>query len=130
MSVTLRFGLYKASGVRRSLTKLTAFVIVDDLLDEAAYGGKDTRIPTHVFSQCQPYKEPIMSEPFEYSPLPGPTCTRLVSLVAEDDASRLPSQGEPLLQLSLCTVDLQDAPHYEALSYTWGSPFPQMDVRS
>ncbi|KNG80943.1 hypothetical protein ANOM_011029 [Aspergillus nomiae NRRL 13137] len=71
-----------------------------------------------------------MPEPFEYSPLPGPTFTRLVSLVAQDDASRLPSQGEPLLQLSLCTVDLQDAPQYEALSYTWGSPFPQKDVRS
>ncbi|GAB1192773.1 hypothetical protein APSETT444_001969 [Aspergillus pseudonomiae] len=73
-----------------------------------------------------------MPEPFEYNPLPGPMHTRLVSLVAQDDASRLPAmaQGEPLLQLSLCTVDLQDAPHYEALSYTWGSPFPQKDVRS
>ncbi|KAE8164121.1 heterokaryon incompatibility protein-domain-containing protein [Aspergillus tamarii] len=73
-----------------------------------------------------------MSERFEYDPLPEPTCIRLVSFVPQDDTTRTPplTQGEPLLQLSLCTVDLRDAPHYEALSYTWGSPFPPEDPRS
>ena len=73
-----------------------------------------------------------MSERFEYDPLPEPTCIRLVSFIPQDDTTRTPplTQGEPLLQLSLCTVDLRDAPHYEALSYTWGSPFPPEDPRS
>ncbi|KAE8136425.1 heterokaryon incompatibility protein-domain-containing protein [Aspergillus pseudotamarii] len=73
-----------------------------------------------------------MSERFEYDPLPEPTCIRLVSFVPQDGATCPPplTQGEPLLQLSLCTVDLRDAPHYEALSYTWGSPFPPEDSRS
>ncbi|KAE8416009.1 hypothetical protein BDV36DRAFT_310537 [Aspergillus pseudocaelatus] len=72
-----------------------------------------------------------MPERFEYDPLPEPTCIRLVSFVPQDDATCLPlAKGEPLLQLSLCTVDLRDAPHYEALSYTWGSPFSPEDPRS
>ncbi|KAE8381608.1 heterokaryon incompatibility protein-domain-containing protein [Aspergillus bertholletiae] len=73
-----------------------------------------------------------MPEQFKYSPLPGPTCIRLVSFAPQDDSTPLPlpASGEPLLQLSLCTMDLQDTPHYEALSYTWGSPFPPKDKRS
>ncbi|OGM40740.1 hypothetical protein ABOM_011033 [Aspergillus bombycis] len=73
-----------------------------------------------------------MIEQFEYDPLPEPTCVRLVSFVPQDDATRFPplTEGEPLLQLSLSVVDLQDTPHYEALSYTWGSPFPPEDSRS
>jgi ankyrin repeat protein len=30
----------------------------------------------------------------------------------------------PLIECTLKTVDLQDEPKYDALSYTWGSPFP------
>lgn len=80
----------------------------------------------------QLYEEPIMSERFEYDPLPEPTCIRLVSFVPQDDGTSPPpmNQGEPLLRLSLCTADLRDTPHYEALSYTWGSPFPPEDSRS
>ncbi|KAB8199253.1 hypothetical protein BDV34DRAFT_231396 [Aspergillus parasiticus] len=73
-----------------------------------------------------------MSERFEYNPLPESTCIRLVYFGPQNDATCPPpmNQGEPLLQLSLCTVDLRDTPHYEALSYTWGSPFPPEDSRS
>ncbi|KAB8270701.1 heterokaryon incompatibility protein-domain-containing protein [Aspergillus minisclerotigenes] len=72
-----------------------------------------------------------MTELFKYDPLPNPTSIRLVSLVPQDDADRPPMiDGVPLLQLALCTVDLQNSPHYNALSYTWGSPFPPEDPRS
>ncbi|KAB8202355.1 heterokaryon incompatibility protein-domain-containing protein [Aspergillus parasiticus] len=72
-----------------------------------------------------------MPELFKYDPLPNPTSIRLVSLVHQDDADRPPMiDGVPLLRLALCTVDLQNSPHYEALSYTWGSPFPPEDPRS
>lgn len=32
-------------------------------------------------------------------------------------------QEVPLIRLSLTTVDLNDNPYYDTLSYTWGSPF-------
>ncbi|KAE8316889.1 heterokaryon incompatibility protein-domain-containing protein [Aspergillus transmontanensis] len=72
-----------------------------------------------------------MPELFKYDPLPSPTSIRLVSLVPQDDADCPPMiDGVPILQLALCTVDLQNGPHYDALSYTWGSPFPPEDPRS
>lgn len=73
-----------------------------------------------------------MPENFKYQPLPKPTSIRLVSLIPREDPTRLPPtlNGVPLLRLSLSTVDLQNAPHYHALSYTWGAPFSPEDPRS
>lgn len=73
-----------------------------------------------------------MPEKFKYQPLPKPTSIRLVSIIPREDPTRLPPtlNDVPLLHLSLSTVDLQNAPHYHALSYTWGAPFPPEDPRS
>ncbi|KAE8152350.1 hypothetical protein BDV25DRAFT_137923 [Aspergillus avenaceus] len=62
---------------------------------------------------------------FEHTPLPTKSSIRLVSLV-QDDPNVLPPMiyGVPLIRLSLATVDLENEPLFDALSYTWGSPFP------
>ena len=66
---------------------------------------------------------------FQYTPLQTKSSTRLVSLYLppnlEDDTN-----GAPLLQFSLKTVDLSTIPAYDCLSYTWGSPFAPNDPRN
>ncbi|KAH7394517.1 heterokaryon incompatibility protein-domain-containing protein [Pyrenochaeta sp. MPI-SDFR-AT-0127] len=49
---------------------------------------------------------------YKYEPLPSPTCIRLLEL--------LPSTGATAIRCSLKTFELQDAPSFKALSYTWG----------
>ena len=64
--------------------------------------------------------------PLQYEPLPTPTSIRLLSRRHRASGDSPPAIcGVPLLQLSLDTVDLADEPTYEALSYTWGCPFPK-----
>ncbi|KAB8263633.1 heterokaryon incompatibility protein-domain-containing protein [Aspergillus pseudonomiae] len=59
---------------------------------------------------------------FEYEPLPTPTSIRVVTLLhGESDITVF---GVPLTPLSIQVVDLKDNPRFQALSYTWGSPFP------
>ena len=72
-------------------------------------------------------------DPFEYEPLPTKTSIRLVYIVVQTEEDKaLPPLifGAPQIQLVLETVDLQDNPEYEALSYTWGSPFPDGDEKA
>ncbi|KAE8415301.1 heterokaryon incompatibility protein-domain-containing protein [Aspergillus pseudocaelatus] len=65
---------------------------------------------------------------FEYDPLPTPTSIRVVSLLhGESDITVF---GVPLIPLSIQVVDLNDNPRFQALSYTWGSPFPPDHERS
>lgn len=57
---------------------------------------------------------------FEYSPLPTPTSIRLLKIE--------PSCGvQDMVHCSLTVVDLADGPVYDALSYTWGNPFPTLE---
>ncbi|KAE8378665.1 heterokaryon incompatibility protein-domain-containing protein [Aspergillus bertholletiae] len=65
---------------------------------------------------------------FEYEPLPTPTSIRVVTLLHGD--SDITVFGVPLIPLSIETVDLNDNPRFQALSYTWGSPFPPDVERS
>ena len=55
-----------------------------------------------VFLNCQPYSA---------TPLPGPSFVRLLEVRAG---------AGPHVDCSLHTVDLENAPPYDALSYTWG----------
>jgi hypothetical protein len=48
---------------------------------------------------------------FKYSPLPTPTSIRLLRIGPEDETG--------LLRCFLDTVDLNDEPQYNCLSYTW-----------
>ncbi|GAB1196594.1 hypothetical protein APSETT444_005866 [Aspergillus pseudonomiae] len=65
---------------------------------------------------------------FEYEPLPTPTSIRVVTLLhGESDITVF---GVPLIPLSIQVVDLKDNPRFQALSYTWGSPFPPDIQRS
>ncbi|OCL12152.1 hypothetical protein AOQ84DRAFT_386318 [Glonium stellatum] len=57
-------------------------------------------------------------EAFEYAPLPSPTAMRLLKL-----ESGTADAGE-MVCCELVVVDLADGPVYDALSYTWGNPFP------
>jgi hypothetical protein len=49
---------------------------------------------------------------YKYEPLPTPTCIRLLELV--------PSVDNKIIRCSLRIFELQDAPSFKALSYTWG----------
>jgi len=51
--------------------------------------------------------------PLQYDPLPTPTSVRLLEI--------LPIAG-PDIHCTLVTVDLNDDPAFDALSYTWGNP--------
>ncbi|KAK0609423.1 heterokaryon incompatibility protein-domain-containing protein [Immersiella caudata] len=57
----------------------------------------------------------MTTEPLElqYSPLPTPTSIRLLEV--------LPVSG-PEIHCSLTTIDLNDNPTFDAISYTWGNP--------
>ena len=64
----------------------------------------------------------------EYDPLPTPTSIRVVSLLhGESDITVF---GVPLIPLSIQVVDLNENPRFQALSYTWGSPFTPDHERS
>ncbi|PSN66868.1 hypothetical protein BS50DRAFT_600482 [Corynespora cassiicola Philippines] len=51
---------------------------------------------------------------YRYTPLPSPTSVRLLELK--------PSPDKKIVECSLKTFELQDAPTFQALSYTWGDP--------
>ncbi|KJJ30362.1 hypothetical protein AFLA70_289g001570 [Aspergillus flavus AF70] len=65
---------------------------------------------------------------FEYESLPTPTSIRVVTLLHGE--SEITVFGVPLIPLSIQIVDLNDNPRFQALSYTWGSPFPPELERS
>ena len=48
-----------------------------------------------------------------YAPLPTPTSIRLLELLPSEPGT---------ISCSLATLDLEDKPEFDALSYTWGSP--------
>ncbi|RDW56510.1 hypothetical protein BP5796_13151 [Coleophoma crateriformis] len=62
---------------------------------------------------------------FQYPPLPSKTSIRLLKI--EDSA-----EASDAIHCSLIVVDLEEDPHYNALSYTWGTPFtnstPELDA--
>jgi hypothetical protein len=67
---------------------------------------------------------------YAYDPLPTPTSIRLLEMIGIPP-SDLPlcrelecnfPNGYPTIICSLKTVDLQDEPNFDALSYTWGNP--------
>ncbi|OAQ96547.1 hypothetical protein LLEC1_02349 [Akanthomyces lecanii] len=61
---------------------------------------------------------------FQYEPLPTPTSIRLLT-VRNPLAKASPTIcGVTLLSCKLVTVDLQDKPNFNCLSYTWGNPNP------
>ena len=65
-------------------------------------------------------------EGYRYQPLPLPTSIRLLSVLEDESGPGVPSiYGKPLLRCDLKTVDLDDKPQYDSLSYTWGNPFPE-----
>ncbi|KAL0256060.1 Ubiquitin-like protein [Diplodia seriata] len=62
---------------------------------------------------------------YRYSPLPGNTI-RLIKIICPEYIPNREKIFEDL-QLSMITVNLADAPVYDALSYTWGDPTPEPD---
>lgn len=86
---------------------------------------------------------PFNFTPPRYDPLPSPTSIRLLKIIGRKSRSCLnplhhngkligppPSIcGYPLIQCTLETFELADAPPYAALSYTWGSPGPDWATR-
>lgn len=60
-----------------------------------------------------------------YDMLPTSTSTRLLSLIKRNDAEDYWISGKRVIKCHLKTVDLDDAPVYKALSYTWGHPFEE-----
>ena len=55
---------------------------------------------------------PFLLSNYKYEPLPSPTCIRLLELA--------PCADKFTIRCSMKTFELQDAPSYKALSYTWG----------
>ncbi|PVI08298.1 hypothetical protein DM02DRAFT_510487 [Periconia macrospinosa] len=55
---------------------------------------------------------------YKYAPLPSPTCIRLLQLE--------PSSDKRIVRCSLKAFELQDAPPFQALSYTWGNPLMRL----
>jgi hypothetical protein len=55
---------------------------------------------------------PFLFSKYKYEPLPTPTCIRLLELA--------PTVENNLIRCSLKTFELQHAPSFRALSYTWG----------
>lgn len=60
---------------------------------------------------------------YRYSPLPGPRHIRLLRLKPRAD-----TQG-PELSIELIIVSLDEPLLFEALSYAWGDPLPQAEIR-
>ena len=61
-----------------------------------------------------PGTQPAVQQGYQYQPLPTPSSIRLLQRLEDIDSS--------LPKFTLKTVDLQDAPSYHCLSYTWGNP--------
>ncbi|RSL73967.1 hypothetical protein CEP53_000556 [Fusarium sp. AF-6] len=55
---------------------------------------------------------------YAYRPLPTTTSIRVIEFHSLDQGE----EEEDLLSFSTSTIDLDDNPHYGALSYTWGRP--------
>lgn len=55
---------------------------------------------------------------YRYTPLPSPTSIRLLQLT--------PSSDRRIVRCSLNTFELQHAPPFRALSYTWGNPLMRL----
>ncbi|KAB8224531.1 hypothetical protein BDV33DRAFT_233451 [Aspergillus novoparasiticus] len=83
-------------------------------------GDSGSHIPTSNAQEPKIYNMKVRT--LEYEPLPTPTSIRVVTLLhGESDITVF---GVPLIPLSIQVVDLNDNPRFQALSYTWGSPFP------
>lgn len=75
-------------------------------------------------------------EAYVYDPLPTPTSVRLLELLDSSESGSGQavdscSHGRATLTCSLKIADLEDAPNYDVLSYTWGNPltiFPSKDA--
>lgn len=63
------------------------------------------------------------TDKYQYSPLSGSRQIRLVKLHPKDESE------DSQLSVDLITVPLDDAPPFEALSYAWGNPMPQAEIR-
>lgn len=59
---------------------------------------------------------------YRYEPLPTPSSIRLLSVAPQRENGPTVG-GTPLIYCTLKTVDLDTAPEFKALSYTWGNPF-------
>ncbi|KAK8239627.1 hypothetical protein IWZ00DRAFT_533904 [Phyllosticta capitalensis] len=72
----------------------------------------------------------LFSKVFEYEPLETPTSIRLVTILPESNGLAEPTiAGADVIHCTLETVNLNDAPIYDALSYTWGSPFSAEEIK-
>ncbi|KAF2493959.1 hypothetical protein BU16DRAFT_562915 [Lophium mytilinum] len=58
---------------------------------------------------------------YQYAPLPSATSIRLLELSPANDGK---------ISCSLKAYELQEAPPFDALSYTWGNPLPQLSRAS
>lgn len=66
---------------------------------------------------------------YEYTSLPSPSSIRLLSPVDDSGCPQKPKIcGNRVMQYTLKSVDLNDDPDYDALSYTWGNPYPMMGL--
>jgi len=54
--------------------------------------------------------------PFEYDPLPTASSIRLLNIKPVDEPD------DAVIHCQLFTVDLDEQPEFDALSYTWGDP--------
>lgn len=57
-------------------------------------------------------KLPFLLRHYQYEPLPSPTCIRLLEII--------PSGNDAIVRCSLKAFELDTAPSFKALSYTWG----------
>ena len=61
----------------------------------------------------------LFSKVFEYEPLETPTSIRLVTILPESNGLAEPTiAGADVIHCTLETVNLNDAPIYDAISYT------------
>ncbi|KAF2812997.1 uncharacterized protein BDZ99DRAFT_437772 [Mytilinidion resinicola] len=63
----------------------------------------------------------LRTRQYQYAPLPSATSIRLLELSPSDDSK---------VSCSLRAFELRDAPPFDALSYTWGNPLPQLSRAS
>jgi hypothetical protein len=86
-----------------TLTLLDSLMRLRNFARRTRVTQKSARLPTF----CH-------RKPYQYEALPSPTCIRLLEL--------LPTASNGVIRCSLKTTELEDAPPFKALSYTWGSP--------
>jgi hypothetical protein len=60
---------------------------------------------------------------YHYSPLPNSTSIRVLEILPPDETR---NRGDIPIRCSMTSIDLDDSPFYDALSYTWGCPLGQM----